>query len=382
MEIEARARSPKSKVQCPETVDSPKDVLVLGAGPAGLALGYELKQRGVSFLILERGAAAGHSWQQMPTGLKLVSPWKANRLPGAPPGELSPNAEIGAAEYALWLQSYARQHAFSIRAGQEVRSVTRAPDGLFHVQAGDREFTSRVLVNATGYFSNPFVPQIPGACDSAIAQRHTADYKNPQALRALLGKVNPLVVIIGKRLSAGQTMLELIDAGFKVAISHRGKLQFGAGPLGWWFFFRIHPWLETLKLRLRGEAARAIQVRMPGGRTRRLINSGMVQCFPEIARFEKQTVVFTNGARLQPDAVLYATGFRPALEHLATLSLELDQAGRPQLNDLGSVSTEGLFFLGLDQARNFQSRFIRGIRQDALRLAERLEQRLAVERGL
>src|SRR4029077_12015566 len=79
----------------------------------------------------------------------------------------------------------------------------------------------------------------------------------------------------------------------------------------------------------------------------------------------------------QPDAVIYATGFRPALHHLASLALALDaQSGRPQLDGLESVSAPDLFFIGLDHGRNFQSRFIRGIRNDAVVLAERLEQRL------
>jgi putative flavoprotein involved in K+ transport len=379
--------NPNSKVQSAETLcfghwnlDSSHNVLVIGAGPAGLALGYELKRRGISFLILERGATAGHCWQQMPTGLKLVSPWKANRLPGSRADEFPPNAAIGAADYSAWLRAYAREHALPVQSGLEVRGIIRGPDGVFRVQAGDREFISHLIVNATGYFSNPFVPRIPGACDSAIPQRHTAHYKNAQALRALVGKANPLVLIVGKRLSAGQTMVELIDAGFKVALSCRGHLQFGAGPLGWWIFFRIHPWLERLKLKVRGAAARGIEVRMPGGRARRLVENGAVQCFPEIVKFEKHAVLFTNGTRLQADAVIYATGFRPALNHLASLSLELDRSGRPQLRDLESISTPGLYFIGLDQARNFQSRFIRGIRQDAAWLAERLERRLAVER--
>jgi putative flavoprotein involved in K+ transport len=366
------------------TLDSPRldsphhHVLILGAGPAGLAVGCELKRRGVSFLILERGETVAHSWQQMPTGLKLVSPWKANRLPGSRATGIPANAEISRADYCAWLQDYANEQALPIETGIDVRAVTRRPDGLFCVRACNRQFTGHLLINATGYFSNPFVPEIPGARDSAIPQRHTADYNSAEALRALVGKTNPLVLIVGKRLSAGQTMVELVDAGFRVALSHRGTVQFGAGPLGWWIFFRIHPWLEAIKLRLHGRAARAVEVRMPGGRARQLLESEAVRSYPEIAKFEKQTVVFANGARLEPDAVIYATGFRPALKHLASLSLALEEeSGRPRLSDLESISADGLFFLGLDRGRNFQSRFIRGIRRDAVWLAARLEQRLA-----
>ena len=90
------------------------DVLILGAGPAGLAVGGELKRRGVSFLIVERGEGVAHSWQHMPARMKLVSPWKANWLPGARADALPANAEISRADYCAWLQNYARELALLV----------------------------------------------------------------------------------------------------------------------------------------------------------------------------------------------------------------------------------------------------------------------------
>jgi cation diffusion facilitator CzcD-associated flavoprotein CzcO len=353
------------------------DILILGAGPAGLSLGSELTRRGVSFQILERGQRAGESWRRMPARMKLVSPWKANWLPGGPSAEFSAHAEISRADYAAWLETFARRRALPILTGVDVLDVARTREGIFHLTTTLGELTTRLLVNATGCFSNPFVPPIPGADDTAILQRHTADYQDPETLRALIGGADPLVLIVGRRLSAGQTMVELVDAGFRVALSCRGPVQFGSGPIGAWVFFRIHPWLEAQRLRRHGAAARGFDPRMPGGRARRLVESRAVRVLPEIARFDHKTVVFQNGDRLQPAAVVYATGFRPALQHLASLPLELDAAsGRPQTSGMESVPVPGLFFIGVDHVRNFQSRFLRGIRQDAGFLAERLEQRL------
>ena len=119
-------------------------------------------------------------------------------------------------------------------------------------------------------------------------------------------------------------------------------------------------------------------VKMQGGRPRQLIESGRVKTFPAIQRFERDRVIFDDGASLQPDLVLYATGFRPALRHLAPLRIEYaGPTPLPVLRELESVSVPGLFFLGLDGARNFQSRFLRGIRRDAAFLAGKLEQRLS-----
>jgi len=102
-----------------------------------------------------------------------------------------------------------------------------------------------------------------------------------------------------------------------------------------------------------------------------------VKTFGELRQFETDQLLFADGQRVRFDLVTFATGFRPALRHLENLAIETHRVtGVPLVEELESVSTRGLFFLGLDQCRNFQSRFIRGIRNDAEFLAERLHQRL------
>ena len=353
-------------------------VLIIGAGPAGLALAFELKQRAVDCLLLESAPTVAHSWTQMPSHMKLVSPWKANWLPGADPRRFPPNCEMAASGYGSWLQQYARQQDLPVVTNAGVSSVLRASEGGFAVQTAAGTFTAPLVVNATGCFANPFVPNIPGASESPIPQLHFATFRDAEYVRSVVGHPGGSVLIVGKRLSAGQALVELADARFDVALSCRGPIQFGTGPAGWWIFFRIHPALERLKLKLHDNAARGFEVRMPGGRARRLIAGGQVKVFPEIARFEERRVVFTDGQSLRPGAVLYATGFRPALAHLASLGIALDGcSGQPALCGFESAEVPGLFFLGLDGLRNFRSRFLRGIREDAPLLAEALAGRVS-----
>ena len=353
------------------------EVLIIGAGPAGLALAYELKQRGVRSLLLERGPAVGHSWANMPTQLRLLSPWKANSLPGSDARRFPRHQALSGHEYAAVLQEHAQRNEIAVVTGAEVREVSQMPAETFVVHTSAGVFEAPLLVNATGYFANPFIPEIPGAHESSVAQFHFANYRDADHLRQRLGKKSGLVLIVGQRLSAGQALVELTDAGFEIALSHRRPLEFGAGSVGWWIFFRIHPTLEKLKLRLHGDTARGVEVRMPGGRARQLIESGRVKTFPGIARFEGQRVVFTDGRALEPAAVLYATGFRPALAHLASLGLTLDEhTGQPAHQGFERADSPGLFFLGLDGLRNFRSRFIRGLREDTPLLADILAARL------
>ena len=353
------------------------DILVIGGGPAGLSMGHELKRLGISFAVLERGPTAGESWRQMPTNLKLVSPWKANHLPGSRPKLFPRHHEISRREFHRYLNDYAQQHALPVQTNASVNAVTQDANGEFQVRTAQGTFRSRLLVNATGYFSKPFVPVIPGATESAIPQLHVAEYRDPEQIKKRFGDATAPVLIVGQRLSAGQTLVELGDAGLDVALSHRSPLEFSAGSKGLWFFLRILLELEAIKLLLLGSRARDWDVKMHGGRAKRLIQSGAVKTFPAIRRFEHRSVLFENEEALQPAVVIYATGFRPALDHLRVLLPEFSSSHMmPALRGMESATLPGLFFLGLAHQRNFQSRYLRGIRRDAVVLAEQLRARL------
>jgi hypothetical protein len=348
-------------------------VIIIGAGPSGLTLARELRQRGIDFVILEKGDV-GDSWQRMPKPLKLVSPWKCNWLSPKDRERHHPNAQLARAEFVDYLRECAAANQSSIESGCEVFSVRREGD-RFRIATSRGEFISQIVVSATGYFSNPRRPSVAGADASAIPQLHYVDYKSAEHVRAIAG-TNSLVLLVGKRLAAGQTMLELIDAGLRVALSHRTPIRFGVDDWLWPFIYRHFASIEKLKLMLSGGRAGALDVRMSGGRTKKLIQSGAIATFSAIARFEKDSVVFTNGERLAPGVVLYATGFAPALRHLAELNLMLCSAtGTPLTRQMESVSVPNLFFLGFEMLRNFQSRFLRGIRNDAVALAEIIQKR-------
>ena len=282
---------------------APVEVLIIGGGPAGLSLGVELQRRGVPFLILERGATVGDSWAKMPRSLKLVSPWKSNSLPGTSTKLFPRHRQISREEFFEYIQQYAEVFQLPVLCDTEVHTVEKLVNGPFRLRTSGGDFFGRAVVNASGYFSNPFVPSISGASESAIPQLHAAKYRDVEQIAAVV-RSRGSVLIVGKRLTAGQTMVELVEAGFTVAISHRSPIQFGAAPFAWWFLFRIFPALEWLKLKRAGARAPSNDVRMAGGAARKLIESGNVKTFPEIERFDKDEIAFANGQRLRPDLVL------------------------------------------------------------------------------
>jgi len=354
------------------------DVVIIGAGPAGLCLAAHLQQGRVPFRILERGNV-GNSWRRMPPGLKLVSPWNTNWLSANDAGRHGRFQQLTRVEYLEYLRDYADANNLSVESHCPVTSVS-ATENRFSVETARGEIFCRMLVNATGYFSNPIRPRIRGAEATTIPQLHYADYRGLEQIRALM-KGNGSVLIVGKRLSAGQCLLELHDAGFHPAVSHRAPIEFGCNDWVWPVVYRSFALLEAVKLRLVDHKASRLDVRMPGGRAKALIQSGTVPTYPAIDRFDRDVVIFSDGRELRPGLVLYATGFAAELRHLNSLNLRVcRETGVPLCRDMESVDVPNLFFLGLEMARTFQSRFLRGIRNDARLLARTIETRLAAVR--
>lgn len=114
-------------------------ILVLGAGPAGLALGAELLKRGAPFLIVEQGLEVGHSWQRMPSRLKLVSPWKANWLRPGDASRFPAHHETTRDEFADYLRDFAAERHLPVRTNVEVKTVRRDADEGFIVETSDGE---------------------------------------------------------------------------------------------------------------------------------------------------------------------------------------------------------------------------------------------------
>ena len=343
-------------------------VIIIGAGPAGLSVAYELIRRGVEPLVLEKGPCSGASFAQFPKNI-FFGPWLNNLLPGSGIDWAWLLRRSTQPAYTKYLQDYAHQNRLQVRTGVEVSELSH--DGSqFYLQTSDGPMSSALVVNCSGYFSRPFTPDYPGLSDSHIPCMHVSAYREPQSVIERLQRRAGRILIVGKRLSAGETMVELHNAGFQVCLSHRGKLRFGPSqfqeallsPLNW-LAERI-----AVTLRLRKDS----YPEMAGGESRRLVESGQVKTFPDIASFQEDRVHFVDGQDQRFDLIIFATGYRPAINHLAPL---LDPDLPLKLRNMESTLVSGLFFLGVDQQRTYRSRFLRGIVEDSRYLAELVARR-------
>lgn len=344
-----------------------KSVVVLGAGPAGLAVGRELKLRGVDCVILDKASCPGESFRNFPTAIHL-GPWLNNTLPGSTVAWLWLLRRTKPSAYARYLAEYARNFKLPLHLNTSVQRVVQTSKG-FSVVTSHGTCDCDAVVNATGYFNKPYVPDYPGLATTSIPWIHVAKYRNPDTVRPLGRRV----LIVGRRVSAGETMIDLARAGFEVELSHRSPLKFALSPTLEALFSPIAALVEkiSLKLKLRPDSYPP----MAGGETQRLISSGQVKTRPDIERIEGKSVVFSDGTQQSYDFIIFATGYRAVMDHLESLILR-DAQGDPEMREMESTRTRGLFFMGVENQRTYRSRFLRGIRRDAPRVAELVAQRL------
>ncbi len=350
---------------------SESEIVVLGAGPAGLAFSDAFAELGQRCVVLESGSTAGESWRRMPRDMRLNSGWGASGLRGARVTPFNYASRVSRGDYHTHLVDYARACAVELRTNVKVSRVSRC-DGGFMLETSSGSQFARVVVNTTGYFANPVVPDYPGLATCTLPQSTVPEYGSVDAFGERLGGASRTVLVVGQRITAGQLSLELHDAGHRVLIVNRTPIEF-ATPIEWQQVgFPFYYPYEAVRLRFGPYGGTSSAILMAGGRIRCLIRAGTIRTTGPIARFAGKNVEFEDGRIEAPDGILWATGYRPALEHLKDL-VQLDpETGLPALDGFESRDAPGLHFLGLDQQKDFTSRMLRGIRRDARVLARQL----------
>src|SRR3954454_12776208 len=158
--------------------DAPLDVLVIGAGQAGLSMAWHLARRGVRYLVVDAGADIGHSWRSRWDSLRLFSSARYDGLPGEDfPGD--PDSYPGKDQVAAYLADYAHRHAFPVLTGTRVTRLVPYAGGLTaHTNQGIL-YARRVVV-ATAAFHVPFLPFVHGSF--SVPTVHSSQYRRPSDL--------------------------------------------------------------------------------------------------------------------------------------------------------------------------------------------------------
>lgn len=331
---------------------APVDVVVIGAGQAGLSAAYHLRRRGFaplaraggsdpSFVVLDAEERPGGAWQHRWASLRMATVNGIHELPGHP----VPPADPAAASRDIlpaYFAEYEDRFALEVLRPVKVKAVNRAdddPDGRLVVEADRGVWSARYVINATGTWRRPFWPRYPGQETFRGRQLHVADYASAEDFRG------QRVVIVG----AGISAVQLLDEVSRVADT-------------FWVTRREPQWVEEdfdIPARVAAIAGVEDRVRrgLPPGSVisvtgmhwtpwaREAQARGVLVRHPMFARIEADGVRMPDGTLEPADAILWATGFRPAVDHLAPLRLRTPEGGF-RVEDGRSIDEPRLFLIG------------------------------------
>ncbi|MFN3580918.1 MAG: flavin-containing monooxygenase [Pseudomonas sp.] len=336
------------------------DVLVIGAGQAGLASGWQLQQQGLKFLILEEQSQPGGNWRNYYDSLQLFSPAAYSSLPGLPfPAE--PSHYPTRDEVVQYLDAYAALFQLPIRQNTQVARVDRLGSGFQLSTTDGQQFQSKAVIIASGAFSRPYLPNITGLDSFCGTLLHSSQYQNPQPFHG------QRVIVIGAANSAVQIAHDLCDAA-TVTLATRETIKFVPQRILGVDFHAWLKWTGLEKTRWLNDQSTPV---LDDGTYKAALRADRFNQKPMFSQVTPTGIVWPNGVHEAVDTLIFATGFRPNLGFLGDLPVVDDQGGVIQ-DDGRAMLVPGLFFVGLPKQRNFASATLRGVGPDAAHLMPHL----------
>ncbi len=373
------------------------EVVIIGAGPGGLAAAAALRQAGIPAVILERAEAIGASWRGHYDRLHLHTVRWLSALPGLP----IPRREgrwVSRDAFIAYLESYARHHRLEVRLGTEVRALARAGDGWRVMTSRGERMTPGVVVG-TGYNRLPHLPPWPGRDGFRGRVLHSSSYRSGAEFH---GRD---VLVVGAGNSGAEIAVDLVEQGAsRVRLSVRTApnvvLRTVAGVIPSQL---VSIALRPLPLPISDAVARTTARLTIGDLTRfglpapergiytqmirdrqipildagfiAALRAGRIEVVPAVEALEGASVLLRGGGRIEPEVVIAATGFRPGLEALLGDLDLLDASGLPRVHGAATApQAPGLHFLGFT---NPPTGNLREMARDARRIARALRARMA-----
>ena len=313
------------------------DVIVIGAGQAGLSAAFHLVRRGflpvpaaeqpaeelaaaagpgLTYAVLDAEDGPGGAWRHRWKTLLMATVNGISDLPGIPQPDVDPS-EPSSAFLSRYFAAYEQQAGLAVERPVKVLAVEREdadPAGRLKITTSDGGWTARAVINATGTWTRPFWPIYPGQFTFRGRQLHVADYVSAEEFRGLH------VIVVGGGISA----VGLLDEISKVTSTS-------------WFTRREPEWREGFDRQAGHDAVALVEERVRQGlppqsvvaatgliwtpALRAAAARGVLERRPMFTSIEPGGVRLADGGFLAADVILWATGFRAELEHLAPLHL-------------------------------------------------------------
>jgi putative flavoprotein involved in K+ transport len=349
--------------------------VVIGAGQAGLSVGYHLARRRLPFLILESNDRIGDTWRNRWDSLRLFTPacydgldgW---RFPAA--GDTFPTKD----QMADYLEAYAGRFRLPVRTGTRVERVSRSRGG-YRVETSAGPLEAEHVVVAMASYQAPRIPAFAADLDPAIVQLHSRDYRNPSVFRdggvLVVGAGNSGAEIAMEAARAHRTWISGRDTGH---VPFRVEGFVGRRVLVHVVFRLLFHRVLTVKTPL-GRKVRQKVLTMGGplirNRPAELAAAG-IERVPRLTGVRDGRPHLSDGRVLDVANVVWCTGFHNGLSWIDLPVF--DGQGEPR-HEHGFVPGEpGLYFVGLHFLYAFSSAMIHGVGRDADRIAEGIARRV------
>jgi putative flavoprotein involved in K+ transport len=339
------------------------DVVVIGAGQAGLAVGHHLSARGVRYLLVDAGPEIGYVWRSRWDSLRLFTPAEYDGLPGLPfpaPAGSHPTKD----EVADYLQRYAEHFRIPVQLDTCVTRLSHSV-GSYSVETSRATPRARQVVVATGPFQRPHVPDAASGLAADVQQMHSAGYRNPAQFPR-----DSRVLVVGAANSGLQIAGEL-------AAHHEVTVAVGTRPqelpqrlLGRDLFF----WLTRAGALTRpADSSIGRRMRQRGdivvGSSTRDLQRRDVAFRARLVAFAGRTATFDDGSIAEFDAVVWATGYR---SDYSWIDLAGVTDGASIEHYQGVTHAPGLYVIGLPWLTSRGSALLGFVGRDAARIADRI----------
>ncbi len=342
------------------------DVIVIGGGQSGLAMGYYLRRSGLSYIILDSQKEPGGAWLHTWKSLRMFSPAQWSSLPGmimAGGGDYYPTRDVTIS----YLGYYEEKYGLAVKRPVEVKGVSKGDDD-FKLNTTDGIYFSRVVVSATGTFGNPFIPEFEGIDLFEGKILHSSQYESAEDFT---GK---RVAIVGEGNSGAQILAEVSKVTGTLWIAQKEPRFLPDHVDGRFLFDAATQMYEAQKLGQEykppslGDIVMVDSVK--DARARKVLKSKR-----SFERLTKDSVVWENGDEEQVDVIIFCTGFKPSLKYLENLNV-VNEEGKAETEGTLSKQIEGLWFVGYGNWTGFASATLIGVGRSAKVTVEQIAQYL------
>lgn len=342
---------------------------MIGGGQSGMAVGYYLRRTGLSYVLLDDNQEGGGAWIHTWKSLRLFSPAQWSSLPGMimPGGSDYYPTRDEAIDY---LKRYEHKYNFPINRDEQVIAV-RKDDDQFEVETLKNTYKAKVIVSATGTFTKPYVPDIKGLERFNGVTIHSSHYETPGQFS---GK---RVAIIGEGNSGAQILAEVSKVADTLWITMKQPRFLPDHIDGRYLFDAATQMYEAQKAGKEYKPPSLGDIVMvepvKDARERKVLSS--VRPF---GHFTEDSLVWSDWRVEKIDAVIFCTGFKPALQHLAGLGI-VNVDGKVDTMGTKSKLMEGLWLAGYGNWTGFASATLIGVGRSAKRTVDEIQEYIAKE---